>query len=100
MGHLTLDHRTIQSKSMACTNIIYFCHFKDSFEKISGNAKKYKKLQEGWSLNEFCRYLRLGLGEKIGKKQDGAEIQNCNDSSQGDVFAHMKSVNFFHEIGF
>jgi hypothetical protein len=25
-----------------CTNITYFRHFKDSFEKISGNAKKTK----------------------------------------------------------
>jgi hypothetical protein len=61
---------------------------------------KKQKLQESWSLNEFWWYLRLGLGIQIGKKQDGAEIQNCDDGSQGNVFAHMKSVNFFHEIGF
>jgi hypothetical protein len=66
---------------VARTNIIYFLHFKDSFEKKSKNAIKRKKLQKGWSYSEFWGCLRLGLGEKIGKKQDGAEIQNCNDRS-------------------
>ena len=52
----------------------------------------------GVSKNRF--FTKLGEGKDVSEKCDGAEIQNRDNSSHRHFFTRMKSVHFFHEIGF
>ena len=90
-----LQNQEIWLANISSTNIIKFSLKGDFFVEIDCIQKTPGFRPESV---KSSNKLSLGKGKDVSKQQDGAEVQHCNNCSQGHLFACMKCVKTFHGI--